>query len=204
MDEPFITNVYNEVIYQVKRLQSHASIVLWSGNNENEALIAQNWYSIPKEKLPKVKDDYRKLYVSTVMRAVQEIDKGNNRPFVTSSPSNGLESIRENYIARNPVDPLYGKFSLGKFYFLFNLNDFLGDVHFYSFYNDSWNPQAYPISRFLSETGIQALPSLNTWYEVTNVSSDLQYLSAFLVDREHSPDILNELMYVNCTFSSFY
>ena len=110
VDEPFLTNVYNEVIYQVKRLQSHASIVLWSGNNENEALIAQNWYVIPKEKLPQVKDDYRKLYVGIVMRAVQEIDRGNNRPFVTSSPSNGLETIHENYIANNPQDPLYGIF----------------------------------------------------------------------------------------------
>ena len=86
------------MLYQVKRLQSHASIVLWSGNNKNEGAIAQNWYRIPADKLSKVKDDYRKLYVSTVMSAVQEVDKGNNRPFVTSSPSNGLENnIRRLY-----------------------------------------------------------------------------------------------------------
>ncbi len=93
----------------MKRLQSHPSIVLWSGNNENEAAVAQNWYGVPKEKIPKVKDDYRKLYVGTVMRAVQEVDKGNNRPFITSSPTNGLESIQEDYIATDPQDPLYGK-----------------------------------------------------------------------------------------------
>ena len=109
VDEPFLTNVHDEVIYQVKRLQSHASIVLWSGNNENEAAIAQNWYGVPKEKMPKAKDDYRKLYVDTVMNAVQEVDKGDNRPFVTSSPSNGLETIKEDYISTNPQDPLYGK-----------------------------------------------------------------------------------------------
>jgi len=60
--------------------------------------------------MPKVKDDYRKLYVSTVMRAVQEVDKGTNRPFITSSPTNGVESIHENFVAANPQDPLYGKF----------------------------------------------------------------------------------------------
>ena len=76
VDEPFLTNVRNEVIYQVKRLQSHASIVLWSGNNENEGAIAQNWYDVPVAKMPKVKDDYRKLYVDTVMKAVQEVDRG--------------------------------------------------------------------------------------------------------------------------------
>jgi beta-mannosidase len=98
------------VIYQVKRLQSHSSIVLWSGNNENEAAVAENWYRVPQEKMAKVKDDYRKLYVDTVMNAVKEVDRGNNRPFITSSPTNGLESISENYIANNPQDPLYGKF----------------------------------------------------------------------------------------------
>jgi beta-mannosidase len=110
VDEPFLNNVHDEVIYQVKRLQSHASIVLWSGNNENEAAVAQNWYHVPQEKMAKVKDDYRKLYVDTIMNAVKEVDRGDNRPFVTSSPSNGLESISENYIAANPQDPLYGKF----------------------------------------------------------------------------------------------
>jgi beta-mannosidase len=110
VDEPFLNNVHDEVIYQVKRLQSHASIVLWSGNNENEAAVAQNWYHVPQEKMAKVKDDYRKLYVDTIMNAVKDVDRGDNRPFVTSSPSNGLESISENYIAANPQDPLYGKF----------------------------------------------------------------------------------------------
>ena len=109
VDEPFLNNVRDEVIYQVKRLQSHASIVLWSGNNENEASIAQNWWNLTVEMMPKMKDDYRKLYVDTVRKTLQEIDKGNNRPFVISSPSNGLESIKEDYIATNPQDPLYGK-----------------------------------------------------------------------------------------------
>jgi len=109
VDEPFLNNVRDEVIYQVKRLQSHASIVLWSGNNENEGAIAQNWWRLPADKLAKAKDDYRKLYVDTVMKTVKEMDEGNNRPFITSSPTNGLESIKEDYIATNPQDPLYGK-----------------------------------------------------------------------------------------------
>ena len=43
------------------------------------------------------------------MNCLKEIDKGINRPFLTSSPTNGIESIKENYIATNPQDPLYGK-----------------------------------------------------------------------------------------------
>ncbi len=106
--EPFLTNVRNEVIYQMKRLQSHASLLIWVGNCENEVAIAQNWYGVPADQMPKVKDDYRKLNLDVIMRAVQEVDKGNNRPFVVSTPSNGLESISENYTASNPQDPLYG------------------------------------------------------------------------------------------------
>ncbi len=93
----------------MKRLQSHPSIVLWAGNNEDEQAIAQNWYGIPADKMAKAKDDYRKLYVDIVMHAVQEVDKGNNRPFIISSPSNGPESVKEDYIATDPNDSRYGE-----------------------------------------------------------------------------------------------
>jgi beta-mannosidase len=166
------------VIYQVKRLQSHASIVLWSGNNENEAAVAQNWYSVPAEKLDKVKADYRTLYVDTVMAAVKQVDLGNNRPFVTSSPSNGKESINESYIAKDPQDPLYG------------------DVHFYGYADDSWNPDTYPITRFISETGIQSLPSLETWLELTTNASDLIFDSDFILHREHAGNQMTVMMFV--------
>ena len=108
VDETFLSNVHDEIIFQVKRLQHHPSIVLWSGNNENEAAIAQNWFNVSKEKINQTKDEYRTLYVHTVINALKMIETGNNRPFVTSSPSNGIETIEENYIARNPQDPLYG------------------------------------------------------------------------------------------------
>lgn len=115
VDQAFLSSVHDEIIFQVKRLQHHPSIVLWSGNNENEALIAQNWYNISADKINQTKDDYRKLYVDVVMNAVKMIDTGTNRPFVTSSPSNGIETIEENYIAKNPQDPLYGMMNLDKF-----------------------------------------------------------------------------------------
>lgn len=95
-------------MYQVKRLQSHASLVIWTGNNENEVAIAENWYNVSVDQLSQVRDDYRKLNLDVIMRAVQEVDKGYNRPFVVSSPSNGLESMSENYTSKNPQDPLYG------------------------------------------------------------------------------------------------
>ena len=188
----------------MKRLQSHASVVLWAGNNENEGAIAKNWYHVPADKMPQAKDDYRKLYVGTVMRAVQEVDKGNNRPFITSSPTNGVESVKEDYIANNPYDPLYGEF-IHQSFFIINeiLTIFLGDIHFYGYTSDPLDPTTYPITRFLSETGMISFPSLDTWLEVTRNATDLQYDSAFVAHREHDTKIYHE-PYVNRSFSYVY
>lgn len=40
-DEAFLDLVRREVTEQVSRLATHASIVVWGGNNENEAAL--NW-----------------------------------------------------------------------------------------------------------------------------------------------------------------
>jgi hypothetical protein len=77
----------------------------------------------------------------------------------------------------------------------------LGDVHFYGYTNDTWNPNTYPITRFLSETGLQASPSLDSWYQITQNITDLQFQSAFSRHREHSPNKLNDILYVNSTSS---
>lgn len=115
MDEPFLTLARDEVLYQMKRLQSHPSLAMISANNEIEVALAQNWFDIPADQMDKAKDDYRKLYLDVIMKAIQEVDKGDNRIFVVSSPSNGLESVNENYTARNPQDPLYGKSNRSRF-----------------------------------------------------------------------------------------
>jgi beta-mannosidase len=44
-NEEFLDNVESEVKYQVNRLKHHPSIIVWAGNNENEAAISTNWYS---------------------------------------------------------------------------------------------------------------------------------------------------------------
>ena len=40
VDDEFLSNVHRETIYQVQRLQSHPSIVIWAGNNEIEMILA--------------------------------------------------------------------------------------------------------------------------------------------------------------------
>jgi hypothetical protein len=53
-------------------------------------------------------NDYRKLYIGTVLATIKELDPNGSRPFVASSPSNGIESVQENYTAKNPDDPVFG------------------------------------------------------------------------------------------------
>lgn len=85
-NEKFLNNVRSEVTYQVNRLKHHPSIIIWSGNNENEAAISTNWYGTNKNKTLYA-NDYRKLYVDTIMNIVAQNDP--SRPFLSSSPTNG-------------------------------------------------------------------------------------------------------------------
>lgn len=50
--------------------------------------------------------DYVKLYVDTIKPIVEAND--NSRWYVISSPSNGLKSVEDGYVAENPNSPLYG------------------------------------------------------------------------------------------------
>jgi beta-mannosidase len=43
-DPATLASVREEVRHQVRRLQHHASLALWAGNNENEAALRGNWY----------------------------------------------------------------------------------------------------------------------------------------------------------------
>ncbi|CAF4912627.1 unnamed protein product [Rotaria sp. Silwood1] len=176
VDDVFLLNVRNEILYQVERLQSHPSIVLWAGNNENEMVLAYYTSIIPPEEREPLKNDYRKLYIYTIMAAVAEVDPNGSRPFVPSSPSNGIESIKENYTAQNPQDPLFG------------------DVHYYNYYMDTWNPDNYPIARFMSETGVESMPSIETWQQVSNSTKDWNFTSVLVQNREHHGNGQQEMM----------
>ena len=49
----------------------------------------------------------------------------------------GLESIKENWLAKNPYDPRFG------------------DMHFYDYKMNGWEANSFPIPRFMSEYGVQ-------------------------------------------------
>lgn len=65
--------IYTLFTDQVQRLKSHPSIIVWSGNNENEAALATNWFNIPVSQRPLYRKDYVTLYVDNVKSIVQEV-----------------------------------------------------------------------------------------------------------------------------------
>lgn len=77
-----------------------------TGNNENEAAIATNWWNTDPDK-EVYENDYRKLYIDVIMNIVKKLDM--SRTFLSSSPTNGLESMKEDWIAKNPYDLLVKK-----------------------------------------------------------------------------------------------
>ncbi|KAM9842549.1 beta-mannosidase [Aulostomus maculatus] len=163
----FLHAVREEVVQQVRRLKSHPSIIVWSGNNENEAALATDWFHIPVSQRPTYQKDYVTLYVNNIKAIVQEEDQ--SRPFLVSSPTNGAESEQEGWVAANPYDPHYG------------------DTHFYSYTTDCWDWRTFPRSRFASEYGFQSWPSFSTLRPVS-VSEDWSYASNFSSHRQHHSD----------------
>ncbi|XP_040979620.1 beta-mannosidase isoform X4 [Aquila chrysaetos chrysaetos] len=89
-----------------------------------------------------------------------------SRPFIASSPTNGLESVKEGWLSQNPYDTHYG------------------DTHFYDYSNDCWNWTVYPKTRFASEYGFQSWPSFSTIEKVSS-TEDWSYTSNFSLHRQH-------------------
>ncbi|XP_041905597.1 beta-mannosidase isoform X1 [Corvus kubaryi] len=163
-DQNYLESVRAEVSHQVRRLKSHPSIILWSGNNENEAALASNWFSIPYADRGVYIKDYVTLYVKNIREIVLTEDK--SRPFVASSPTNGLESVKQGWLSQNPYDTHYG------------------DTHFYDYKSDCWNWTVYPKTRFASEYGFQSWPSFSTIEKVSS-PEDWSYTSNFSLHRQH-------------------
>jgi len=171
-DVAFLNTVSDEVAHQIRRLSYHPSIILWSGNNENEAALT--WYpdTIANRDLYVV--DYSKLYYDTVHSTLALYDT--SRPFWPSSPSNGFTAM----------DPLVGVW--GNVY-----NESIGDVHWYNYDMMCTNVTYLPNSRFVSEYGFQSFPSLESFMPVT-LPEDWYQTSPVMEHRQHHPDGTPQLL----------
>ncbi|XP_034941418.1 beta-mannosidase [Chelonus insularis] len=161
----FLESVREEVIQNVWRLKSHPSVVIWAGNNENEAALYGNWYGTGTENI--YKEDYIKLYVDVIKAEVEKLDS--TRPFVVSSPSNALWADKNGWIGTDPYSNLYG------------------DIHHYNYLANGWDINTYRRPRFSSEYGFQSLPSIHGLQNMTKDVANLTIDSVFLKHRQHLP-----------------
>eukprot|EP00823_Brevimastigomonas_motovehiculus_P007086 TRINITY_DN6099_c0_g1_i1.p1 TRINITY_DN6099_c0_g1~~TRINITY_DN6099_c0_g1_i1.p1 ORF type:complete len:964 (+),score=272.46 TRINITY_DN6099_c0_g1_i1:92-2983(+) len=152
----FLQTVRAEVHDQVRRLSHHASVIMFGGNNENEAMYHDSWDPAIAKNRELYVTDFAKLYLDVVRDSLRDIV--NDRvEFIASSPTNGPLAT-EPYVNRwgNPQDVNYG------------------DVHFYNYLDDCTNPDMYPKARFVSEFGLQSHPSHITYLPVTEAEDRKQ------------------------------
>ncbi|UXI70430.1 beta-mannosidase [Tahibacter amnicola] len=141
-DDPlFRANVLAEAHDQLRRLRHHPSIVLWCGNNEIE-VGWQRWgdrktfRAQAPERAQRVWEGYRLLFGEMLRNAVAQYDS--DVPYWSSSPGADLEG--------DPDVP----------------HD--GDRHAWNVWGSSAPIESWldETPRFLSEYGLQSLPSMNT------------------------------------------
>ena len=130
----FLDDVATEVTQQVRRLQHHASVALWCG--DNEVIGSLTWYDETKANRDRFVANYDRLN-SLLEKIVADEDPG--RRFWPSSPSLG-----------------YLDFSDGWH------KDSRGDMHFWSVWHEAKPFEHYRDvnPRFASEFGFQSFPSM--------------------------------------------
>lgn len=167
-DKEFLGEIKEEVTFQARRLHSHPSIAIWGGNNENE--VALGWFVESNTNRDLFVSDYTQLYANTVYPALEVVDsfrKGELlRPWVDSSPSNGLYSV-------DPYSKRWGQASTAK----------AGDVHFYDYNCDCEDYTSFPAARFISEFGFQSMPSFLS-YETVSTPEDWSPDSDLMLFRQ--------------------
>ncbi|KAJ8307151.1 hypothetical protein KUTeg_015235 [Tegillarca granosa] len=152
-------------------------IMIWQ-----DFMFACAMYPVDQPFLDSVKQEIiHNLYKDVISVIVSKEDT--SRPFISSSPSNGAESLLENWVAKMPWSELYG------------------DIHDYRYLDPFFDNSVYRIPRMASEYGLQSYPSYKSLEEVY-APEDLDYWSDMNDYRQHHPmgniELLAEMiMYLN-------
>jgi beta-mannosidase len=94
-DRGFLGELRAEVEFQTRRLRKYTSLAIWGGNNENENMMERFGAAgfMPSDKPPFNRDvaatDYTAVFVDSLRSTLLKLDP-TSRPFVDTSPSNGL------------------------------------------------------------------------------------------------------------------
>lgn len=159
--DEFLQEVEKELEYQIPRLQSHACIGLWCGNNENYGALG--WFSESIKNRDKYLIDYDRLYNGLIGKKVKELDS--KRLFWTSSPCSGPDEYEDNWHSDNK-----------------------GDMHFWSVWHEKKDKEAYMSirPRFVSEFGYESFPSMECIKSFSN-QNQWNFTSPLMEYHQRSP-----------------
>jgi beta-mannosidase len=146
-NEEFVENVEREAIQNIKRLRGHSSLALWCGNNEieelwNRMLLSSGILKNKAERLNFLTKFYIKIFEEMLPNLIEKLDP--TRAYWPSSPSSGF--INKNLARRSSNNPN------------------AGDSHYWAVWHGNLPFSSYRKfnSRFMSEFGYEAFPSLKT------------------------------------------
>ena len=156
-NQEFLDSVRSESEYQINRLKSHPSIVLWCGNNE----IAIAWHGWGwKEELPNsIWEDYAKIFHGILPKMCKDLDP--ERLYWPSSPG---------YTTKIPDNnQIYGS----------------GDNHYWGVWHggDDFDEFEKNVGRFISEYGMQSFPGMSTIMKFAE-KKDLDVNSEVMIARQ--------------------
>jgi beta-mannosidase len=156
----FMKDVKAEVDYQVKRLQHHACIALWCG--DNELIGALTWFKESKENRDRYLVNYDRLN-----RGIEEALRAADPAALwwPSSPSPGILDFGDTWH-----------------------DDSRGDMHFWSVWHEGRNFDHYHDvkPRFCSEFGFQSFPSMRVIDGFIERDDDLNIASAVMEHHQRN------------------
>ena len=157
-DEPFLDEVLREVQHQVARLQHHACIAVWCG--DNELIGALTWFPESRANRDRYLAAYDRLN-RTIEQAAKAVAPNIN--WWPSSPSPGLLSFGDAWH-----------------------DDRSGDMHFWSVWHEGKDLEHYrDVSpRFCSEFGFQSYPSLHVIKQFATSAEDLNIASEVMESHQ--------------------
>uniref|UniRef100_A0A915EJM3 Uncharacterized protein n=1 Tax=Ditylenchus dipsaci TaxID=166011 RepID=A0A915EJM3_9BILA len=120
--------------------------------------------------------DYKKLYYDTLKPLVNSLDA--SRPYLLSSPSNGVETEKQGGYSENPGDTAYG------------------DIHFYTDFDNLWKDSTYKTPRCATEYGIQSYPLRDTMTAWINQSEWTYGSKSMNLRQHHTGGAINNLVLV--------
>lgn len=161
MTTDFLKEVHDEIEYQISRLQSHACIGIWCGNNENFGAL--NWFKESNENRVRYLVDYDRLYNGLIGPVIKELDP--SRIYWPSSPCSGPDDFADNWHSDN-----------------------MGDMHYWSVWHERKDKEAYCSirPRFVSEFGYESFPSLNCIKSFSQ-PEDWNFTSRLMEYHQRSP-----------------